>query len=54
MSEDVPSDIDSLEGAFCRSVQMPPHHANSDVFLFMPYGGIEYNPEVFEQERLST
>ena len=33
---------------------MPPHHANSDVFPYLPSGGIEYNPEIFEQERLST
>ena len=33
---------------------MPPHNANSDVFPYLPSGGIEYNPEVFEQERLST
>ena len=33
---------------------MPPHHASSDVFSYLPSGGIEYNPEVFEQERLST
>ena len=32
----------------------PPHHANSDVFPYLPSGGIEYNPEVFEQDRLST
>ena len=55
MSEGVPSDIGSLEGALHGSVQMPSHcHANSDVFPYLPSGGIEYNPEVFEQERLST
>ena len=54
VSEGVPSDIGSPEGALCRSVQMPPHHANSDVFPYLPSGGIEYNPGVFEQERLST
>ena len=54
VSEDVPSDICSPEGALHGSVQMPPHHANSDVFPYLPSGGIEYNPEVFEQERLST
>ena len=36
MSEGVPSDIGSPEGTFCRSVQIPPHHANSDVFPSIP------------------
>ena len=54
VSEGVPSDIGSPEGALHGSVQMPPHHANSDVFPYLPSGGIEHNPEVFEQERLST
>ena len=48
--EGVPSDIGSLEGALYGSVQMPSCHANSDVFPYLPSGGIEYNPEVFEQE----
>ena len=54
VSEGVPSDIGSLEGALHGSVQMPPHHANSDMFPYLPSGHIEYNPEVFEQEKLST
>ena len=54
VSEGVPSDIGSPEGALHRSVQMSPHHTNSDVFPYLPSGGIEYNSEVFEQERLST
>ena len=54
MSEGVPSDIGSLEGALCGSMQIPPHHANSDVFPYLPSSGIEYNPGVFEQDRLST
>ena len=54
VSEGVPSDIGSLEGVLHGSVQMPPHHANSDVFPYLPSGSIEYNPEIFEQERLST
>ena len=54
MSDGVPSDIGSPEGALCGSMQMPPHHANSDVFPYLPSGGIEYNPKVFEQDRLST
>ena len=44
----VPSDIGSPEGALHGSMQIPPHHANSDVFPYLPSGGIEYNPEVFE------
>ena len=35
VSEDVPSDIGSLKGALHGSVQMPPHHANSDVFPYL-------------------
>ena len=54
VSEGVPSDIGSLEGALHGSVQMPSCHANSDVFPYLPSGCIEHNPEVFEQERLST
>ena len=54
VSEGVPSDIGSLEGALHGSVQMPPCHANSDVFPYLPSGGNEYNPGIFEQERLST
>ena len=33
VSEGVPSDIGSPEGALYGSMQIPPHHANSDVFL---------------------
>ena len=54
VSEGVPSDIGLPEGALPESMQIPPHHANSDVFPYLPSGGIEYNPEIFEQERLST
>ena len=54
MSEGVPSDISSPEGALHGSMQIPPHHANSDVFPYLPSSGIEYNSQVFEQDRLST
>ena len=54
VSEGKPSDVGSPEGALHGSVQMLPCHANSDVFPYLPSGGIEYNPEIFEQERLST
>ena len=35
-------------------MQILSHHANLDVFPYLASGGIEYNPDVFEQERLST
>ena len=54
MSEGVPSDIGSPEGALHRSMWIPPCCANSDVFPYLPSSGIEYNPGVFEQDRLST
>ena len=54
VSEGVPSDIGVLDGALHGSIQVPPHHANSDVFPYLPSSGIEYNPRVFEQVRLST
>ena len=54
MSEGVPSDIGSLEGTLHGSMQIPHCHVNSDVFPYLPSGGIEYNPDVFEQDRLST
>ena len=54
VSEGVPSDIGVSEGALQGSIQVPPHHANSDVFPYLPSSGIEYNPRVFEQDRLST
>ena len=41
VSEGGPSDIGSLEGALHGSLQMPPCHANSDVFPYLPSGGIE-------------
>ena len=54
VSEGVPSDVDVSKGALHGSVQVPPHHANLDVFPYLPSSGIEYNPGVFEQDRLST
>ena len=48
VSEGVHSDIGVLEGALHGSMQVPPCHANSDVFLYLPSSGIEYNPGVFE------
>ena len=37
MSESVPSDIDSPEGALYGSMQIPPHHANLDVFPYLAF-----------------
>ena len=54
VSEGVPSDIGVLEGAVHGSIQVAPHHVNSDVFPYLPSNCIEYNPGVFEQDRLST
>ena len=54
VSEGVPSDIGLPEGVLHGSIQVPPQCANSDVFLYLPSSGIEYNPGVFEQDRLST
>ena len=41
MSEGVPSDVGSPEGALLKSMQITPHNANSDVFPYLPSGGIE-------------
>ena len=54
VSEVVPSDIGVSEGVLHGSIQVPPHCANLDVFPYLPSGGIEYNPGVFKQDRLST
>ena len=54
VSEGVPSDIDLPEGALHGNVQIPPRHANSDVFPYLPSIGAEYNPGVMEQDKLFT
>ena len=54
VSEGVPSNIGVSEGALHGSIQVPPHYANLDIFPYFPSGGIEYNPGIFEQDRLST
>ena len=56
VSEGVPSDIGITRKCTpCRSMQiLHPACANSDVFPYLPSGGIEYYPRVFEQDRLST
>ena len=53
-SEGVPSNIDLPEGALYGNVQIPPRCANSDVLPYLPSSGIEYNPGVMEQDKLST
>ena len=54
MSQGVPSDIGLLEGALHGNMQVPPQHANSDAFPYISFCGIEYNPGVIEQDKLST
>ena len=54
VSEGVPCDIGSPEGAIHGGILVPPCHANSDVFPYLPSSGIEYNPGISEQDRLST
>ena len=54
MSEGVPSDIGSPEGSLHGSMQIPHCRANSDVFPDLASGNTQYNPEVFEQDRIST
>ena len=54
--EGVPSDIDLPVGAFheMQNVLIPPRHANSDIFPYLPSSGMEYNPRVVEHDKLST
>ena len=54
VSEGVPSDIGVSESAPIESLQVPPCQTSSSVFPYLPSSGIEYNPGVFEQDRLST
>ena len=56
VSEGVPSDIDLPVGALheIQNVQIPPRHANSDIFPYLPSSGIEYDPRIVDQEKLST
>ena len=49
VSEGVPSGISVLEGVLQGSIQIPPHHANSNVFPYLPSSGIEYNPGVLNR-----
>ena len=54
--EGVPSDIDLPVGALheTQNVQIPPRHVNSDIFPYLPSSGIEYDPRIVDQDKLST
>ena len=54
MSEGIPSDIGSLEGALHEGMQISPHHTNLGKIPYLPPGGIEYHPVVSKPDRLST
>ena len=56
VSEGVPSDIDLPVGALheTQNVQIPPRCANSDIFPYLPSSGIEYDPRIVDQDKLST
>ena len=56
VSEGVPSDIDLPVGALheAQNVQIPPRCANSDIFPYLPSSGIEYDPRIVDQDKLST
>ena len=54
--EGVPSDIDLPVGTFHEmpNVQILPRCANSDIFPYLPSSGIEYDPGILDQDKLST
>ena len=56
VSEGVPSNIDLPVGALneTQNVQIPPRHAHSDIFPYLPSSGIEYDPRIVDQDNLST
>ena len=56
VSEGVPSDIDLPVGASheTQNIQIPHRCANSDIFPYLPSSGIEYNPRIVDQDKLST
>ena len=37
-----------------QNVQIPPRSANSDIFPYLPSNGIEYDPWIVDQDKLST
>ena len=52
----VPSDIDLPVAALhgMQNVLIPPRHASSDIFPYLPSSGMEYNPRIVDQDKLST
>ena len=54
--EGVPSDIDLPVGSLheTQNVKIPPRHANLDIFPYLPSSGIEYDPRIVDQDKLST
>ena len=56
VSEGVPSDIYLPVGALheTQNVKILPRSANSDIFSYLPSSGIEYDPTIVDQEKLST
>ena len=54
--EGAPSDTDLHMGALheAQNVQIPPRHANSDIFPYLPSSGIEYDPRNVDLDKLST
>ena len=37
-----------------KNIPIPPRHANSDIFPYLPTIGIEYDPWIVDQDKLST
>ena len=56
VSEGEPSDMGLPVGALheMQNVQIPPRHVNSDIFPYLPSSGIEYDPRIVDQDKLST
>ena len=54
--EGEPSDMGLPVGALheMQNVQIPTRHAHSDIFPYLPSSGIEYDPRIVDQDRLST
>ena len=54
--EGVPSDTDLPVDALheTQNVQIPPRCVNSDIIPYLPSRGIEYDPRIMDQDKLST
>ena len=54
--EGVPSDIDLPMGVLheTQNVQIPPRCVTSDLYPYLPSSGIEYDPRIVDQDKLST